>query len=157
MTAMQSSLHYAWHSFEELTTNQLYDLLRLRQEVFVVEQKCAYLDTDGLDQQAMHLLVYETRQKELVGYLRLIAPQIKFTEPALGRLVTASSARGSGLARKMMIKAMGMVKQRFPETGIRLSAQLYLERFYNSLGFTAVSEVYDEDGIPHIEMLYQPS
>ncbi|WP_419174132.1 GNAT family N-acetyltransferase [Desulfosediminicola sp.] len=143
---------YIWRSFDELTTTQLYSLLKLRQEVFVVEQDCAYLDADGLDQHSMHLLVYDENQKELIGYLRLIEPEIKYAEPAIGRLVTAEKIRGTGIARQMMRKAIDQAQDTFPGRVIRISAQLYLEKFYTSLGFTLASDPYDEDGIPHVEM-----
>jgi len=154
MSDITNPTSYFWLSFPELTTSQLYDLLRLRQEVFVVEQNCPYLDADGLDQQSLHLLAYAGTRQQLIGYLRCIQPGVKFEEAALGRLVTAEAVRGSGVARQMMQEAIELAARRYPQIGIRISAQLYLEKFYTDLGFQTVSEPYDEDGIPHIEMLY---
>lgn len=146
---------YIWRSFDELTSAQLYELLKLRQEVFVVEQNCPYLDADGHDQCALHLLVHCGIQEQLIGYLRIIEPGRKCKEPALGRLVTAKTIRGAGVARQMMLEAIALVEQKFSGLGIRISAQLYLQKFYTSLGFNTVSKPYDEDGIPHIEMFYR--
>lgn len=139
-------------AFETLTLHELYDLMQLRQDVFVVEQNCVYLDADGYDQKARHLLGRASDGK-LVACLRLFAPGVKYTEASIGRVCTAQSVRGTGLGRELMHRGIAEAERLWPEAGIRLSAQAYLLEFYSSLGFVAVSEPYDEDGIPHVEML----
>jgi ElaA protein len=139
-----------WHesSFEALTAEQLYAILALRQRVFVVEQRCAYLDADGVDPVCRHLWACAA-PGELHAYLRLVPAGVKFAELSIGRVVTTPTARGTGLGRELMkrgIAAAGAVP-------IRIGAQAHLERFYGELGFARTSGVYDEDGIPHIEML----
>jgi ElaA protein len=139
----------AWHlrAFDELATAELYALVALRERVFVVEQRCAYLDADGLDPLARHL--WASRGEDLVAYLRILPAGAKFAEVSLGRVVTAPAVRGTGVGRELMrrgIAAAGAVP-------IRIGAQAHLERFYGELGFVRASDVYDEDGIPHIEML----
>jgi ElaA protein len=136
--------------FDELTTAELYTLLQLRSEVFVVEQNCVYQDIDGYDQKAMHLLMY--LNDELIAYSRLIPPGIKYESASIGRVVTRDSARGSGHGKALMESAMGHSKEIWPEAGLTISAQAYLEEFYQSLGFITESEPYMEDDIPHIQM-----
>jgi ElaA protein len=138
-----------WHdrAFDDLTRDELYAILALRARVFVVEQSCAYQDVDGLDPQCRHL--WATDDGEIVAYLRLIPPGVAYDEAAIGRVIVAQRMRGSGLGRELMrrgLAAAGAVP-------VRLGAQAHLEKFYTDLGFRRVSDVYDEDGIPHIEML----
>jgi ElaA protein len=137
-------------SFEELTTIELYALLQLRSEVFVVEQDCVYQDVDGYDQSAMHLLMY--LDDALCAYSRLIPPGIKYESASLGRVVTRRSARGGGHGKALMQSAMTHCKRLWPHNGLTISAQAYLEKFYQSLGFETDSEPYMEDDIPHIKM-----
>jgi ElaA protein len=148
-------ISYHWYRFDQLKCDDMYTLLQLRQQVFVVEQNCPYLDADGLDQHAWHLLARSKGDNtpQLTGYLRVIFPGKKYTEPAIGRLLTAESARGKGLGRELMQEACRHVAVLYPEKSLRISAQLYLKNFYEELGFTAVTEVYNEDNIPHIEMI----
>ncbi len=138
-----------WHlcEFAELTTPQLYDIVQLRERVFVVEQRCVYLDADGLDRAARHL--WGERDGEVIAYLRIVPAGAKYDEIAIGRVVIAPHARGSGLGRELMERGLAAVGA----APVRLSAQAHLEMFYVSLGFRRTSEVYDEDGIPHVEML----
>lgn len=144
-------MDWRWMRFEVFTLEELYDLLALRQQVFVVEQKCAYLDADGLDRTAWHLL---GRSKgKIVVYIRLIPPGTRYMEPALGRLLTHPSHRVRGLARTAVEKAVAKCRREYPGRGIRISAQTYLTDFYTGLGFSTRGEPYDEDGIPHIEMV----
>jgi ElaA protein len=133
----------AWHdrAFGELTAAELYAILELRARVFVVEQKCAYLDPDGLDRTARH--VWGARDGEIVAYARILPAPTR-----IGRVVTAPEVRGTGVGRELMRRAIATI------TGpIRLSAQAHLERFYNDFGFVRVGDPYDEDGIPHIGMI----
>ncbi len=142
-----------WHDreFAQLTTSELYAIIALRERVFVVEQRCAYLDADGLDQRAMH--VWATSGGAMVAYLRLLPPGARFSEHSIGRVIVAPEFRGSGLGRELMLRGMALVRV----AAIRISAQAHLEKFYSDLGFTRVSDVYDEDGISHIEMLHAES
>lgn len=157
MIEYHSQTTYQWRTFAELTTSELYQLLQLRQQVFVVEQHCPYLDADGLDQDAWHLLGRHTatERPELVACLRVIFPGKKHNGPAIGRLVTAPAVRGQGIGRELMLKALHDTTLRYPGQPITISAQCYLEDFYLSLGFVTVSEPYDEDGISHVDMVYR--
>ena len=142
-----------WHvlEFNQLNTTQLYALLQLRAEIFVVEQNCAYQDIDGWDQAALHIL--GERQQELLCYARILGPGLRYAEPSIGRVINKRSARRGGLGRQLMNRALQECSKKYPGMAIRISAQHYLEQFYLSLGFSVVSEPYLEDGIPHIEML----
>ena len=143
-----------WLKYSQLSIDQLYDILSLRQAIFIVEQNCPYLDADGLDRRAWHLLGY--RDGELVAYLRVVEPARKFTEPCIGRVVTRQKVRRTGVGKELMREGIRRVEELFPGQGIRISAQAHLEKFYGEFGFRAVRGPYDEDGIPHFEMLRQP-
>ncbi|WP_271273241.1 GNAT family N-acetyltransferase [Aliamphritea hakodatensis] len=146
-----SATEWRWQTFKQLSNTELYDILALRQQVFVLEQSCLYADIDHKDQQCHHLSGW--CDSELQGYLRVVPPGLAYHEVALGRILTAESARGSGLGRQLVSRALDEVSLLYPGQSVRISAQLYLERFYAGFGFRAVSAPYDEDGIPHIEML----
>lgn len=137
-------------TFAELSTDELYALLQLRSEVFVVEQNCVYQDVDDFDQLAAHLLMY--LDDRLIAYSRLIPPGLKYETASLGRVVTRATARGDGHGKALMISALEHCKKRWPQDGITISAQAYLEDFYKSLNFITESEPYLEDNIPHIQM-----
>ena len=141
-------------SFKELTTTELYDLLQLRSEIFVVEQDCVYLDLDGKDQNALHVLGY--KNGELVAYTRLFGPKDYFEEASIGRVVVRASERKHKYGYDIMKASIEAVKSNYKTQEIRISAQTYLKKFYNNLGFKEVGEGYLEDGIPHINMLYLP-
>lgn len=150
-------------TFAALSTAELYQIVQLRQQVFVVEQNCVYLDADGYDREALHLFAVQpetVQQKSVIAYCRLLPPGLKYQEASIGRVCTALPQRGSGLGRELMQRALTLVGESYASEStrvdIRISAQLYLQNFYSSLGFTAVSAPYDEDGIPHIEMLCTP-
>jgi ElaA protein len=134
-------------AFDELSARELYAIVQLRELVFVVEQKCVYLDADGLDPVSRHL--YATRGDQLVAYLRIVPAGAKFAEVSIGRVVTAPETRGGGLGRELMQRGLAAVG----DLAVRIGAQAHLERFYSELGFVRASEPYDEDGIPHVEML----
>ncbi|MFB6455447.1 GNAT family N-acetyltransferase [Chitinophaga sp. Hz27] len=138
--------------FDELNTTELYAILHLRSEIFVVEQNCPYQDMDYSDQKALHLMGYD-EQGRLAAYTRLFDKGIKFTEASIGRVITASFARGKGTGRALMEESIRQVYEHFGMQPIRIGAQQYLEKFYGSLGFKTVSEMYLEDNIPHVEML----
>ncbi len=137
--------------FSELTIDELYELLRLRSEVFVVEQNCVYQDIDNKDQLALHILGIS--EQRLVAYTRCFPPGIYFEQAAIGRVLVADSARGSGLGHSIMEASLAAIKKRFNTTTVKLSAQTYLKEFYTAHGFTEIGEEYLEDGIPHIAML----
>lgn len=138
-------------AFQELTVEELYALLRLRSEVFVVEQNCVFLDMDDKDQKCVHLLLYA--DAELVGYCRLVPAGLSYQEVAIGRVVSSPSCRGKGIGRQVMDLAIESCEKLFGPVDIRLGAQTYALGFYESLGFQTDGEVYDEDGIEHIEMV----
>jgi ElaA protein len=140
-------ISWTYKSFDELSVHELYAAMRLRSEVFVVEQNCVYLDPDGYDDRAMHLLGY--RDGELVAYARIFGPGIKYAEASIGRVITSAAVRGTGAGQELMREAIA----RCEPGPIRIGAQQYLERFYGAFGFVRVSEPYDEDGIMHIEMV----
>ncbi|MGD1317826.1 GNAT family N-acetyltransferase [Chryseobacterium sp. 2R14A] len=138
-------------AFHELSGLELYEILRLRSEVFVVEQNCVYQDMDNKDQDSYHLICY--RNNSIAAYARIIPAGISYNEVSIGRVVTAKNARGLGLGKDLMTEAVKICAELFADTQIRIGAQLYLLKFYNSLGFVEQGEPYDEDGISHIEMV----
>lgn len=137
-------------SFDKLSREELYQLLALRSEVFVVEQDCAYQDVDGKDKEALHLMVFEG--SVLAAYARIFPPGAYFNKASVGRVVVKSTYRGRALGVALMKAAMHTAKERFNTAEISLSAQTYLKKFYTDLGFQAVGAEYLEDGIPHILM-----
>ena len=138
-------------SFKELSPTELYKILRLRNEVFVVEQNCPYQDADNKDLECQHLMLLQN--DELMGYARLVPPGLSFPQMSIGRVVTSPKVRGTGIGRVLMKAAIEQCDQIFGNGSIQIGAQAYLIKFYSSLGFKQVSEVYDEDGIPHIDMI----
>ncbi len=139
-------------SFTDLNTTELYDLLQLRSEVFVVEQDCVYQDIDGKDQKALHILGY--LGKDLVAYTRIFKPGDYFDEASIGRVVVKENQRQYKYGYDIMKASIDTVKEHYNEDKIRISAQTYLKTFYNNLNFKEVGEEYLEDGIPHINMVY---
>lgn len=148
-------LDWQWRSFGQLSQAQLYAALRARSEVFVVEQNCAFLDLDGIDADAQHLLGWssDTQSPALAAYLRLIEPGRKYAEPSIGRVLTTASFRGYGYGRALMHQGLQRASVAFPGCPLRIGAQQRLEQFYASLGFRTASPTYVEDGIDHVEML----
>lgn len=136
--------------FNELSAQELYILLQLRSEVFVVEQNCVYQDIDGKDAIAIHLL--GTYNNELVAYVRIFKPGDYFEQASIGRVVVKQNYRDRKWGYDLMNKAIQATEEVFNETKITISAQLYLKKFYENLGFIQTSEMYLEDDIPHIEM-----
>ena len=150
---MASTITWQWTRFEGLSLQALYEVLALRQKVFVLEQG-PYLDADGLDQQSWHLLGRD-ESNELLLYLRVVDPGLKYDEPSIGRVVIDKSLRGTGLGRVMMAEAVRRCDEAWPGRANRISAQAHLARFYGEFGFAPVGEPYLEDTIPHQEMLRQ--
>ncbi|MEW6707139.1 MAG: GNAT family N-acetyltransferase [Pseudomonadota bacterium] len=145
------SLRWHWLRFEELGVHALYEVLALRQRVFILEQG-PYLDADGLDQHAWHLLGRDAEDK-LVAYLRVVDPGFKYDEPSIGRVVTERAVRGGGLGRLLAAEGVAGCDRLWPGLAVRISAQAHLQRFYGEVGFRTVGDAYLEDGIPHVEML----
>lgn len=139
--------------FNELTPNELYAILRLRSEVFVVEQNCVFLDQDNKDQYCHHLMGWQ--DDLLVAYTRLVPAGISYTEPSIGRVVTSPAARGQGAGRELMHESIKTLHYLWGKSPIKIGAQLYLLKFYESIGFQQTSSIYLEDDIEHIEMLLQ--
>ena len=154
--AASVALLWQWGRLADLAVDDLYAVMAARQEVFAVEQRCAFLDADGLDRHAWHLLGWDQRDRNriLASYLRLVDPGWKFAEPSIGRVLTTAAYRGAGLGRVLMNEGLVRAGRAFPGHAIRIAAQQRLERFYASLGFRTVSAPFEEDGIPHVEMLY---
>ena len=146
---MKPRTQLQWHRFDELSADQLYQMLQFRQAIFVVEQASPYPDLDGFDHRAMHLLLHS--ESELAGYLRLI-PHPDEARVAIGRVAIAASGRGQGLARRMMEEALEQCQRNHPGWPITLSAQGYLVPFYQSLGFRLTSAPYEDYGVPHVDM-----
>ncbi|UAB76458.1 GNAT family N-acetyltransferase [Mesoflavibacter sp. SCSIO 43206] len=140
-------------TFSQLTTKELYDLLQLRSEVFVVEQDCVYQDIDGKDQIALHVLGF--KDEVLVGYTRIFKPGDYFELASIGRVVVKENERKHKYGYDIMDASIKTIKDVFNTTDIKISAQCYLKRFYNNLQFFEVGDQYLEDGIPHIAMIYE--
>ncbi|MBN8507106.1 MAG: GNAT family N-acetyltransferase [Burkholderiales bacterium] len=148
------TLRWRWCRFDELGVHELYDLLALRCRVFVLEQG-PYLDPDGLDRQAWHLQGRDAEGR-LQACLRAVEPGAKYTEPSIGRVVTAPEVRGTGLGRALMHEGLARCRAQWPGAPVRISAQARLRRFYESLGFVADGAEYLEDNIPHRQMVRRP-
>jgi len=137
-------------NFYDLTHDEVFDIYQARSEVFVVEQNCVYQDVDDYDKKSFHVMVYE--EDKLAAYCRVIPAGLKYLEWAIGRVLTMPHARGKGVGRVLMDDALNVIKHNGGEN-IRISAQSYLCKFYESYGFKVVGEEYMEDNIPHFEML----
>jgi len=138
-------------TFQELTISELYQILQLRSEVFVVEQNCVYQDIDGKDEKALHIL--GKKEGKIVAYTRCFAPKIYFEEAAIGRVVVKETERKFGYGHQILKASIEEIQQRYQTTTIKLSAQQYLTHFYETHNFKQIGEGYLEDGIPHIAML----
>ena len=145
----------SWKEFNELSLDDLYAILNLRQKVFVLEQDCPYIDADYSDQDAIHLLGY--KDNDLIAYLRAFKPGIKYEGSSLGRIVTEINSRGLGVGKKIIKEGVKFLKKEYPDNEIIISAQHRLEDFYIDLGFTSRGEVYLEDDIDHIQMYILPN
>jgi ElaA protein len=146
-------INWTVKKFEELSVHELYAILRLRSEIFVVEQNCVFHDMDNKDQFSYHLMGWENNT--LTAYTRLIPPGKVYDLASIGRVVTSQAARGSGVGKQLMEKSIEEAEKLFGKLPIKIGAQLYLREFYNSFGFKQSSDIYDEDGIDHIEMIRQ--
>ena len=153
--ALALKVRWQWSRLEALAPTELYAVLAARQQVFAVEQHCAFQDADGHDLHASHLLAWDERAEApvLAGYLRVLDPGRKFAEPSIGRVLTVPPYRRIGFGRTLMAEGLARTRLAWPGRPIRIAAQQRLERFYAALGFHAASEPYDEDGIAHLDML----
>ena len=140
-------------AFDALSVRELQYIYMARQAVFSVEQQCAFMDADGLDERAHHLAAWSSSQPEPLAYARLLEPGAKYVEPSIGRVMTAAAGRGRGLGRETMVRAIAHAAELWPGAAVRISAQSRLEAFYASLGFVIAGPRYLEDGIDHTEMV----
>lgn len=148
---MNMKLEFKWSRLESFTALELYQIIKARESVFVVEQNCPYQETDDLDPHAWHLSALVNG--ELAAYARVVDPGIKNSKPSIGRVMTLKKFRGQKIGRALMEEAINFTVQKYPGEDIKVSAQVYLQHFYISLGFHASGGPYDEDGIAHIEMV----
>lgn len=144
-----------WHikTFQDLTNDELYALMKLRVDVFVVEQECPYPELDNFDQQAIHYFL--KTKNDTVANVRILPSNSKYQEASIGRVLVAKKFRGQGYAQEIMRKAIHYIVSEWNETRIKIQGQEYLNNFYSNLGFKQVSESYMDDGIPHIDMIWE--
>ena len=152
---MSKKIKFVWKNFDELSIDELYAVLHLRQEVFIVEQDCPYLDADNSDQNAFHLLCYE--DNKLIAYLRAFKPGVKYEGSSMGRIVTEINSRGLGHGKEITKEGVKFLNKEYPNHEIVISAQHRLKNFYADLGFIPRGEVYLEDDIDHIQMYILPN
>ncbi|HZH95133.1 MAG TPA: GNAT family N-acetyltransferase [Flavisolibacter sp.] len=148
------NLQWECKRFDELSPYQLYAALRLRSEVFVVEQNCIFLDMDDKDAESFHLLGYAG--DKLVAYTRIVPPGVIYSQASIGRVVTSPLVRRTGAGKVLMEQSLRTLNNLYGKVSIKIGAQLYLKAFYESFGFVQIGEGYLEDGIPHIHMLREP-
>jgi ElaA protein len=140
-------------TFNQLTTYELYDILKARIEIFIIEQECLYHDIDANDLEAIHIFAME--EEQVICYLRILNQGVRFDEVSIGRVITRAAYRRKGYGEQLMERAIDYITNVMGEEKIRISAQTYLETFYGNVGFKKVSDVYLEDGQDHFEMLYE--
>jgi ElaA protein len=155
---MSRALIWTLDPFADLTGAVVARLLRVRQLVFIAEQRCAYVDADGLDPLAVHLAAWEAGADDglPLAYARLLPPGLTFPQPAIGRVLTWGAGRGCGLGSALLARAIDACERRWPSRGQALSAQRHLVGWYGRFGFVPVGEPYDEDGIAHQDMRREP-
>lgn len=148
-------LKYVWYckAFAELSGADIYEILTLREEVFVLEQQCLYQDIDGLDYDCLHLYASNEELKKIVAYARIIPSGVKSEYVGIGRVVVEKDSRKQGLGELLLENSISYCEQTFPKQSIKISAQAYLEKFYKKFKFETISDIYDEDGIDHIDMV----
>ena len=151
--AIEYQLKYC--AFHELSNLELYDVLKLRTDVFVVEQNCPYPELDNLDQEAMHLLLSDKVGERLGAYLRVFYPKKQLLHARIGRVVVSEEYRKKGYGKMIMQQAIDIIQEKHPQSPIKIAAQTYLLAFYQSFGFKALGNTYIEDGIEHVDMLLQ--
>lgn len=153
--AMQEPVSWQWASFDQLSNHDVYAMMAARLHVFVLEQQCLWNDFDGLDEAAHHLLGWRTvgGKRQLIAYLRVLAPGAKYSEASIGRVLTTSAGRGGGVGRQLVAEGLAQLARLYPGVPVKIGAQQYLEGFYGGFGFKTISAPYDEDGIQHVDML----
>jgi len=139
--------------FNNLSTTELYQILQLRIEVFIIEQNCPFQDLDDKDVKCYHLMGFDTDSQKVIAYTRIIPAGVSYEEVSIGRVVTSPVARGCGVGKQLMKKSIELVEELYGAVPIRIGAQKYLKKYYESFGFHQVEEVYLEDGIEHILMI----
>jgi len=155
MAPPEATPFWQWAKFSELRPDDLYAAVRLREEVFIVEQECIYRDADGRDPHAWHLLGWADTPngRTLVAYARIFEPGVRYTESSIGRVVTSPQVRGTGVGKALMAEALRRLDGLAPGRPVKIAAQRRLEKFYLELGFKTISAPYEEDGITHVDML----
>lgn len=146
-------LRWECKAFNDLSANEVYTILCVRQEVFVLEQECLYLDADGKDRNSFHLMGFDG--DDLVAYARIVEPGISYEEVSIGRILSSEKARGTGAGLELMEQALSRIESIYGKVPVRISAQSYLLKFYQKFGFQSTGKEYLEDEIPHTEMLRQ--
>lgn len=141
-------------SFQELTNDELYEILQVRTAIFVVEQKCAYLEVDGKDKLAYHL--FKKENEKIIAYLRVLPKGISYREASLGRIIVKQAQRGTGLGRELVARGIDFLENQLHEKTIKIQAQSRLQTFYESFGFRSISDIYSDEGLPHVDMLKTP-
>ena len=146
---------WQWSRFDELTTDDLYAVVQLREAVFIVEQNCPYPDADGRDPNAWHLLGWGQTpgKRSLVAYARIFEPGVRYVEASIGRIVTAPHVRGTGIGKTLVAEALRRIESLAPGQPVKIAAQRRLEEFYLGFGFKTISDPYEEDGIIHVDMI----
>lgn len=145
-------LFWTYKKFEEISGEEMHEILATRQSVFIVEQKCVYQDADELDRRSWHLSGRSV-DGTIIAYGRVNFPGSRHPEPSLGRILTSEDARGSGAGREVVRRCLELCKRQYPQLNIRISAQIYLIDFYSDFGFQEVGEPYDDEGVEHIDMV----
>lgn len=145
-------ISWRWMRLEDVSSRDLHRIHMERQQVFVVEQRCPFQDADEVDERSIHLAGWAAGDR-LLAYARIVDPGVKYAEPSIGRVMTTASARGTGLGRELLRRAIALAGAAHPGQALRISAQHRLERFYAEAGFVSIGEPYLEDDLPHIEML----
>ncbi|MCL2610951.1 MAG: GNAT family N-acetyltransferase [Defluviitaleaceae bacterium] len=137
-------------SFDELKPSEIYEILQLRMKTFIVEQKRSYLEIDGNDPKTLHF--FKREGGIIIAYSRILPPGVTFSNSSIGRIVVRKESRGTGLGRELVKRSIEIAKKEW-NTTMEISAQLHLEKFYNSFGFKTISDIYDKEGVPHVNMI----
>jgi len=148
-------MNITWYHkhFRDLNTTELYQILQLRNEVFIVEQNCPFQDLDDKDFKCYHLMGFDTVSQKIMAYTRIVPAGVSYEEASIGRVVSSPLARGAGIGKQLMKKSIELLEELYGGVSIRIGAQLYLKKYYESFGFQQDSEIYLEDGIEHILMV----
>jgi len=147
-------MKWSCKEFKDLSLDEFHDIIQLRETVFIVEQDCPYLDVDGKDKDALH--VFGELDGNVVATTRILRPNVSYKEVSIGRVVSSPLVRGKGIGIQLMEESMKFIIEYFGDVSVRISAQTYLLKYYQSFGFEITGEEYLEDNIPHMEMLYKP-